>query len=156
MARTWVTRDADSTFALKTNRIGLFAIHASAPVSSAQATVTSSRTTLRMDVNIAKVSTGNPLLDPEVHALVMKSSDGSLVFEGHGADLVQGISGEAAAGNVTVPLTLTGGSQLDGDDLELPLLGTAVFRDLHLPLPGLGHVKELRINIEGLLRLAPA
>ena len=152
---------------LKTSRIGLFSVHAKAPVVDGTAQIADGEVTLEFIVAIDKVRTGNPVLDPEVHALVNSTSDGRLTFSGSGASLAE-VSSQASAGTITVPLELVAdrdddpsdGSGADGvvagDALDLQLRGRTTFTDIHLPLPGMGHIKHVDIDVEGLITLMRA
>ena len=155
---TW-TVSGDSTISLRTSRIGLVGILAHAPVVDGSARISEGDVSLEFVVAIDRVSTGNPLLDPEVHALVHSGSDGRLVFSGSGAELAA-VSGQAKAGNITVPLELDATADVDNaaadDPMQLAVKGTAVFRDIHVPLPGMGHIRQVEIDISGLITLLRA
>ncbi len=142
----------DSRISLKTSRIGFLTIHAKAPVLDGTAEITDGSVSLEFSVAIDQVSTGNPLLDPEVHTLVRSGSDGRLVFSGEGGSL-GGLSGHATAGTITVPLELAGDPALSADSMDLQINGSTEFEDIHLPLPGMGHIKKLEVDIDGLLTL---
>lgn len=146
---------SQSTISLKTSRIGLFGIHAHAPVVDGTARIADGEVMLEFIVAIDQVSTGNPVLDPEVHALVHSGSDGRLTFSGTGASLAE-VTGHAVAGNVKVPLELAATRSPDSEDLELQVSGKTSFTDIHLPLPGMGHIHQIDIDIEGLLTLMRA
>ncbi|MEI6620675.1 MAG: hypothetical protein WCP28_02040 [Actinomycetes bacterium] len=141
---------------MKTDRVGVFVIDAHAPILGGSADWTSQVAQLTFDVAISEVKTGNPLLDPEVHALVKKGSDGVLTYHGTGSadgDEVQ-FEGTAKAGDVEVPMAITGDVEGSGDDpRDLRLTGTATFSDVHIPLPGFGHVHEVKIHVVGVLQL---
>lgn len=146
---------------LRTSRIGMFTIDATAPIVGGEADWAAGKATLKLQVGISEVKTGNRLLDPEVHALVNSGSDGVLTFdgEGHVSDREVRFEGRAWAGSVEVPLVLTGEPQDGGEDDEfrdVKIDGTATFEDIHVPLPGFGHVKSIDVEIEGLLRLMKA
>ncbi|MDQ1246497.1 MAG: hypothetical protein QG597_865 [Actinomycetota bacterium] len=143
---------SDSQITLKTSRIGLFAIHAHAPVTDGVATIADGSVTLEFSVAIDQVTTGNPLLDPEVHALVHSGSDGRLVFRGEGGSLAE-LTGEATAGNISVPLELCASPTPGSGSMDVKLNGKTEFRDIHLPLPGMGHIKQVDVDIDGLLTL---
>ncbi len=157
----WQVVAREGHITIKTSRIGMFTIDASAPIVGGEADWTSGKVTLKFQVGINEVKTGNRLLDPEVHALVNSGSDGVLTFdgEGHVSDREVRFEGRAWAGNIEVPLVLIGEPQDDGGDGELrdvKIDGTATFEDVHLPLPGMGHVKSIDVEIEGLLKLMKA
>ena len=157
----WQVVAREGHITIKTSRIGMFTIDASAPIVGGEADWTSGKVTLKFQVGINEVKTGNRLLDPEVHALVNSGSDGVLTFdgEGHMSDREVRFEGRAWAGNIEVPLVLIGEPQDDGGDGQLrdvKIDGTATFEDVHLPLPGMGHVKSIDVEIEGLLKLMKA
>ncbi len=133
------------TMHIRTNRIGLLSIHASAPVVGGRLSASDLEFTVRID----KVATGNPLLDPELHALIHQITQGTLTFSGtRDGDT---FSGRATAGNIEVPLDLKRTETSDG---ALEVRGTSRFSDIHVPLPGLGHIKHLEVDIDGHLHLA--
>ena len=135
----------DGGMNIRTNRIGLLTIHASAPVVSGQI----SDSHLDFTVRIDQVATGNPLLDPELHALIHQLTSGVLSFSGTRRG--DTFSGHASAGNIEVPLDLVRGETPDG---ALIVTGKSQFTDVHVPLPGLGHIRHLEVEIDGSLRLA--
>ena len=149
------TLASQSTISLKTSRIGLLSVHAHAPVIDGEVSIADGEVSLEFVVAINQVSTGNPLLDPEVHALVNSGSDGTLIFAGSGASLSE-VVGHASAGNVKVPLELAATPTSEGDELPLELTGKTTFHDIHLPLPGMGHINHVDIDIEGLVTLMRA
>ncbi len=153
-AGSW-TLSNEATISMKTSRVGLFSIHAHAPVIDGSALISDGQVTLEFVVAIDRVATGNPLLDPEVHALVGSGSDGKLTFSGTGPSLA-GVEGHASAGTVVVPLSLSAQPSTEADSLDLDLRGTTTFEDIHLPLPGMGHIKKIDVDISGLITLMRA
>ncbi|MEZ5118651.1 MAG: hypothetical protein R2686_01945 [Candidatus Nanopelagicales bacterium] len=129
---------------IRTNRIGLLSIHATAPVVDGVL----SEQELEFTVRIDRVETGNPLLDPELHALIHQITSGTLIFRGQRSGEV--FSGSAKAGSITVPLDLRASDA--GSGLELD--GRSEFSDVHVPLPGLGHIRHLEVDIDGRIHLA--
>ncbi len=132
-----------STMHIRTNRIGLLTIHASAPVVDGQM----SETGLSFTVRIDEVNTGNPLLDPELHALIHEITAGTLRFDGQRSG--EAYRGQASAGQITVPLDLS--ARVADEVAEIS--GSSTFSDVHVPLPGLGHIKHLQVDIDGRLHL---
>ena len=155
----WTVVAREGHINLKTNRIGIFTIDATAPIVGGEADWQAGQATLTLEVGINEVTTGNRLLDPEVHALVNSGSDGVLTFAGtgHVTDSEVRFEGRAWAGNVEVPLVLTGAPQdLGGEERDVTIDGTATFEDIHLPLPGFSNVKQIDVHIQGLLKLMRA
>jgi hypothetical protein len=152
----WAVEAREGNIRLKTNRIGLIKIDAHAPIVGGEADWTATNANLLLLVGISEVTTGNMLLDPEVRALVNRGSDGVLRFEGEGTvsdDYVE-FAGRAWAGNVEVPLTLTGTSEgEEHNERDVTIGGTATFHDIHLPIPGFTHVNSVDIHFEGLVKL---
>lgn len=141
MASRKVVSDG-SQMQVRTSRIGLLSIHATAPVLAGE--VSDAR--LEFTVRIDAVNTGNPLIDPELHALIRQLTSGTLTFAGdRQGDLY---AGQAKAGDIVVPLDL----RASGDG-PIEVNGTSQFTDLHLPLPGMGHIKHLEVDIDGRLHL---
>ena len=128
---------------VRTNRIGLLTIHASAPVVDGEV----SDSDLHFTVRIDQVDTGNPLLDPELHALIHQLTSGELTFTGRRDGQVY--TGHAQAGDIVVPLSLSAVG-----DTALEIAGSSQFSDVHLPLPGLGRIRHLAVDIDGRLHLA--
>ncbi|MCU0277421.1 MAG: hypothetical protein MUE31_00860 [Candidatus Nanopelagicales bacterium] len=130
---------------IRTNRLGLVSIQASAPVVDGRIWDAGLEFTVRID----RVSTGNPLLDPELHALIHQLTSGTLTFSGtRDGDT---FTGTASAGDITIPLDLVSSSGPDG---ALAVTGASRFSDVHVPLPALGHIHHLEVDIYGHLRLA--
>ncbi|MEZ5186952.1 MAG: hypothetical protein R2720_14510 [Candidatus Nanopelagicales bacterium] len=130
---------------IRTNRIGLVTIQATAPVVDGRI----SDSHLEFTVRIDQVVTGNPLLDPELHALIHQLTNGTLLFAGTRRG--DTFSGSASAGTIEVPLDLVGSRSSDG---AVEVVGKSQFSDVHIPLPGLGHIHHLEVDIDGNLRLA--
>jgi len=144
---------------IRTNRIGLLSIQASAPVVAGTWTDTHLEFTVRID----QVTTGNPLLDPELHLLIGELTGGTLAFAGRqngtaGSGTASTgtarcellYSGTASAGDITVALSLLA---TPVGDRRLDLTGKSSFSDVRTPLPGLGYVEHLEVDIDGHLDL---
>lgn len=129
---------------VRTNRLGLVSIQATAPVLDGEV----SDTTLTFTVRIDQVTTGNPLLDPELHALIREITRGTLTFSGERSG--DTFEGRAQAGSIVVPLSLNTHGAADG---PLEISGSSQFADVHVPLPGLGHIKRLVVDIDGRLHV---
>lgn len=128
---------------IRTSRIGLLSIHATAPIVHGEISDSNLTFTVRLD----EVSTGNPLLDPEVHALIHQITTGTLTFTGHRDG--DTFTGTATAGQISVPLDLSA----TVSEEVVAVAGTSSFSDVHVPLPGMGHVKHLEVDIDGNLHL---
>lgn len=133
----------NSSMKISTSRIGLVTIHATAPIVEGHISDTHLTFTVRIDA----VNTGNPLLDPELHALIHEVTSGTLTFTGQRTGEVY--SGSATAGEISVPLELS----TTIDDSEVAVAGTSTFQNVRVPLPGMGHIKHLSVDIDGSLYL---
>ncbi|MCU0297420.1 MAG: hypothetical protein MUF33_02730 [Candidatus Nanopelagicales bacterium] len=88
---------------IRTNRLGLVSIQASAPVVDGRIWDAGLEFTVRID----RVSTGNPLLDPELHALIHQLTSGTLTFSGT-RDGDTFVTGASRFSDVHVPLPALG------------------------------------------------
>ena len=134
----------NSLMRIRTSRIGLLTVHAVAPIVAGRL----SETDLTFTVQIDEVTTGNPLLDPELHALIHRITGGTLTFTGQRSE--GGYAGTATAGQITIPLDLL--TRIEATTVAVS--GTSTFSDLHVALPGMEHIKHLEVDIEGHLNLA--
>lgn len=139
----------EGTIQLKTNRIGFMSITAHAPMAGGSIEVSGTKRTLTFHVDIAKVKTGNPLMDHEVHNLVNKWSDGTLTFSGSESGKDWEFVGSAVAGTVERPLTVEVSPPPARDSSTAEVSGTATFEDVKIPLPGLDHVNTVNVHITG-------
>ena len=141
---------------MKTNRIGIFTVDATAPIAGGEADWSGTTAHLDLQVQIDEVKTGSSLLDPEVRALVKKGSDGLLTFirSGHVDDDEVRFEGTATSGNIKVPLVLVGSAESDESERDVTITGNATIDNVHIPLPGFSHVRTIEIQVEGLLRLS--
>ena len=130
---------------IRTSRIGLVTVTATAPVLQAQLT----DTRLEFTVGIDRVDTGNPLLNPELHALVRALTEGTLEYRG--ARDGRRFTGHASAGDIVVPLDL---HTQDPSAPDLDLVGRSEFRDIDVPVSWIGHLGHLAVDIDGTLHLA--
>lgn len=148
----------ESRIEMRTSRIGMMSFHAHAPVTAGTIDLTNGIVKVEFTVAIDRVSTGNPLFDPEVHALVRSASDGNLTFTGQGSTLTQ-VPGFAQAGNVKVPLDVSADERALAADAHgavlLKLSAATAFQNISVPLPGLGHISHVEVTISGTLHVEP-
>ncbi|MBP7972932.1 MAG: hypothetical protein WAT42_07335 [Candidatus Nanopelagicales bacterium] len=152
----WQIQPREGEVHMKTSRVGLFSISATAPIVGGEADWTTAEADLVIQIGLNEMKTGNSLLDPEVQKLINRGSDGMLTFKGsgHAHDDEVRFEGTATAGNVVVPMILLGEAEEESEtQREVKVSGTATFDDLHLPLPGLSHVRKIDLHIEAMLRL---
>lgn len=153
----WEVQPGEGLMHLQTKRIGIFKINAKAPIVGGFADWTKQTAELQVQIGINEVKTGYSILDPQVRKLVNSGSDGILVFDGTGVvtDSSIDFEGTAKAGDVEVPLTLTGDPGADEADgsRKVSIQGTAIFDDISLPIPGFSHLNSIEIHIDGVVEL---
>ncbi|MEZ5115947.1 MAG: hypothetical protein R2737_06740 [Candidatus Nanopelagicales bacterium] len=153
---------------LKTARIGLIRLEASAPVLGGVFRLgagdagagdtggdTQDGTGLRLELGLDQLTTGNPLLQAAARVLVSRGNGERLVFDARAAaGTTHGgpwdFAGDARAGDVVVPMTVTAQHAGGG---RLTLGGSATFQDVHIPLPGLSHLNEISFEVASEVRL---
>ncbi|MFA7267192.1 MAG: hypothetical protein WC054_12855 [Candidatus Nanopelagicales bacterium] len=157
--QVWQVSEREGHVRLKTGRIGLLgSIDASAPIAGGQATWAADKVSLVLKLAINEVKAGNALLDSAARRLVSSGSDGILTFEGDGAATGGAVTldGQAWAGDVKVAMVVKCDAPVDVNDeqRELQISGTATFDDVKIPLPGFGKVNSIDIEVVGMLSLS--
>lgn len=150
--------DADSGLIhLKTKRIGIFKVNATAPIVGGFLHWGNPKAELQVKMDINHINTGYSILDPQFKKLIASGSDGILVFDGEGqqGDTETAFTGKARAGDVVVDMTITAvASDADGSESqEMTVTGTATFTDVHIPIPGFSKLNTIDIEVEGTLKL---
>lgn len=142
---------------LKTKRIGIFKVNATAPIVGGFLDWSSPEAQLQVKMDINQINTGYPILDPQFKKLIASGSDGILVFDGKGeqGDIETSFTGKAQAGDVVVDMAITGtpSGESGSDSQILDVTGTATFTDVHIPIPGFSKLNTIDINVEGQLTL---
>ncbi|MFZ1363046.1 MAG: hypothetical protein WAS05_08990 [Candidatus Nanopelagicales bacterium] len=138
---------------LKTKRIGIFKVNATAPIVGGFLNWDSAEAELEVKMDINQINTGYPILDPQFKKLIASGSDGILVFDGKGeqGSSETSFTGKAQAGDVIVDMSIVGTQSADGQTLAVE--GTATFTDVHIPIPGFSKLNTIDINVEGTLVL---
>lgn len=152
----WQISATEGHIELVTSKIGLFSVKAHAPIIGGEADWQPDDADLKLLIGIDQAKTGNPLLDPQLRSFIKRTSDGILTFEGSGHvhDDEVNFSGEAWAGTIRVPMSLTGDSAGELDhERDVQIKGSATFTDVSIPLPGFSKVREIDIHITGFLKL---
>lgn len=163
----WHVVTDGSRLHVKTSRLGLIEVQATAPVGGGQLTDADPRSgqrRLTVDVLISQVRTGERFIDPELHALIMRTSDGVLHFQGAGT--ADEFTGSSAAGTVTLPMSLalteleakgeSASAESTGSGFLSSVQGVVHVDDMHVPLPGFDRVRSATVTITGQIVFAAA
>ncbi len=151
----WTIQERASDISIETSRVGFLRIHATAPITGGQLTISDDEVVMNFGVAINEVRTSSHILDPEVRSLVNGHSDGILRFSGQGrtAPAAVDLIGKSQAGDVVVDLALKATPHDDAHRPALAVAGESHFENIHLPLPGLGDIRRITVTITGLLDL---
>lgn len=161
MSEQWVVRDVDGGHVrLRSGRIGLVNVDATAPVVGGALVIADVSVTFTLQLALEKLKTGNFLLQAAARGLVTSNKANVLDYEGSGVASGGGweVSGSAVGGPIEVPLdlaiTMIGPSH---DPMsEIDIAGSAQIGRVHIPLPGLGTVDDFGFDVEAKLALRPA
>ncbi len=142
---------------LRSGRIGLVSIDATAPVSGGELVLGDPEVVFRLRLDIQQMRTGNFLMQAAARSLVSSNGVYTLDYEGRGtaADAGWRVSGTAVGGTIEVPLDLVisaigpSSSPLS----EIDITGSASVGTVHIPLPGLGKVDDFGFDVEARLGL---
>lgn len=142
---------------LRSGRIGLITIDATAPVSGGELDVWGDDARFTLHLDLGGLRTGNFLLQAAARSLVSSNRVTVLVYEGSGGADAGGwrVSGTAVGGTIEVPLDLvitaigTAGDPMS----EIDIAGSASVGTVHIPLPGIGTVEDFGFDVEARLAL---
>lgn len=153
----WKVQAATSKIKVVTSRIGVVTITATAPVTGGTLTLARSQAELEFQVDINATHTRHPALDPEIHMIVMRESNGLLSYRG--VSQLDGnrfrFAGHARAGKSAVPLVLvTRACEVNEPAFEMAITGTVTFSHLNLSVLRLPRITGLQVQIVGTLVMA--
>lgn len=158
MDQRWVVDTVDGGHVrLRSGKIGLVSIDATAPVSGGELVLDgdAARFTLRLD--LSQMRTGNFLMQAAARSLVSSNNVHSLDYTGEGSVTASGwqVSGTAVGGTIEVPLELAITAIGPSDDpmAEIDIVGSASVGRVHIPLPGLGTVDDFGFDIDARLAM---
>ncbi len=161
MSEQWVVHDVDGGHVrLRSGRIGLVSIDATAPVVGGSLTIAEASVTFTLKLALEKLKTGNFLLQAAARSLVTSNKAHELDYEGTGGTTGEGwsVTGSAVGGTIEVPLALaiTAIGPSDSPMAEIDIMGSAQVGRVHIPLPGLGTVDDFGFDVEAKLAMRPA
>lgn len=156
----WIVSTVDGGHVrLRSGKIGLMSIDASAPVSGGELILDADQATFTLRLDLAQLRTGNFLLQAAARSLMSSHDVHVLVYEGAGPRIDHGwrVSGTAVAGPIEVPLelTITAIGPQGSTMTEIDITGSANVGTVHLPLPGMGTVDDFGFDVEARLAMTP-
>lgn len=141
---------------LRSGKIGLISVEASAPVTSGVLYLGQQETTFVLALALDQLKSPNFLMQRAARGIVTKHDGHDLTFDGRGPASASPwiVSGLASAGSieVTLDVTLTPTSQSDVS-MDVELTGIASFGDVSLPLPGMGNITDFNCDVDAVLRM---
>lgn len=157
-ARKWLVDTVDGGHVrLRSGRIGLVSIDATAPVSGGELVVTGEQAHFTLRLDLGRLRTGNFLMQAAARSLVSSNRVSVLVYEGAGSTDGDGwrVTGTAVGGTIEVPLDLAImaiGSTSD-PMAEIDIAGSANVGTVHIPLPGIGTVEDFGFDVDARLAM---
>lgn len=154
----WRVITPDAHVRLRSNRIGLMELEATAPVRWGSVTITEVESRVELVLALEKLRTSF-LLERAARALVSahKVHDLAYLASGEGGSAPWRVRGDATAGDVVVDLAVEVIPRGPADDVmaQVEMQGFAALGAVDLPLPGLGRIDDLRVTLDAMLELAP-
>ncbi|MFM8352129.1 MAG: hypothetical protein ACKN9D_13820 [Actinomycetales bacterium] len=152
----WRVPTPDAHVRLRSNRIGLMDLEASAPVRSGLLTVSADAARIELVLALEQLR-ASFLLERAARALVSAHQVHDLAYDatGPGGKAPWSVRGDAIAGNVVVDLTVevTPRGPAHDEMAQVELRGFAALGAVELPLPGLGRIDDLRVTLDSVLAL---
>lgn len=160
VSEAWIVSTVDGGHVrLRSGKIGLMSLDASAPVSGGELVINGDQATFTLRLDLGQMRTGNFLLQAAARSLISSNDVHVLTYEGAGPAVGTGwrVSGTAVAGPVEVPLDLTiAAIGPEGNPMaEIDITGSANVGTVHVPLPGMGTVDDFGFDVEARLAMAP-
>jgi len=154
----WEVADPAALVRLRTNRVGLVAVDATAPIRRGTITITDQACTLDMVLALDQIGTSF-LLQRAARALLSAHRVVDLFYlaTGAGGSAPWQVRGDAVAGDVTVDLAVDL-TPLDSQQeamTRVELRGFAGLGPVELPLPGLGRTDDLQVTLDCVLAVRP-
>jgi len=143
---------------LRSGRIGLVTVDATAPISDGRLTVGPTAAQLELSIALGRMRTGNFLLQTAARSLISTHRVEELVYSGSGPAEAMTVRGLATAGDIAVDIALriTAIGPAHDPMAEIEVTGSANVGTVHIPLPGMGTVEDFSFDVDARLRTAPA
>ena len=142
---------------LRSGRIGLVTVDATAPISDGRLTVGPTSADLELSIALGRMRTGNFILQSAARSLITAHRVQDLVYSGSGPTEAMTVRGMATAGDVAVEIALriTAIGPAHDPMGEIELTGSANVGTVHIPLPGMGTVEDFAFDVDARLRTTP-
>lgn len=139
---------------LRSGRIGLVTVDATAPISAGRLTVGPQAAALELSIALGRMRTGNLLLQTAARSLISAHRVQDLVYAGTGPVDAMTVRGMATAGDIAVEITLRIAAIGPPHDptAEIEVTGGANVGTVHIPLPGMGTVEDFAFDVDARLR----
>lgn len=143
---------------LQTEKIGMTSLEVTAPVTGGRLHVVTHSVEIMLELSLEKLKASNFLMQGAARALVKKFNGDQLLFDAKGSASAQPweVSGNAKAGQVDVPMTVSATPQPTEHPAQLLLGGTVTMNDISIPIPGLGGINSVTFTIDGTVDLTRA
>lgn len=160
MSEAWIVSTVDGGHVrLRTGKIGLMSLDASAPVSGGELVLDGDQATFTLRLDLGQMRAGNFLLQAAARSLISSHDVHVLVYEGSGPTIEKGwrVSGTAVAGPIDVPLdlTITPIGPQENSMSEIDIAGSADIGTVNVPLPGIGRVDDFGFDVDARLAMTP-
>lgn len=161
MVQRWVVTTVDGGHVrLRSGRIGLMSLDATAPVAGGELVIDEVDVLFRLRLDLQQMRTGNFLLQGAARGLISSHGVQALDYEGRGASSGDGwaVSGTAVGGSIEVPIDLhiTAIGPPPAPVSEIDIAGSASVGTVHIPLPGIGTVEDFGFDLEAKLAMRQA
>ena len=143
---------------LRSGRIGLVTVDATAPISAGRLTVGTEAAALELSIALGRMRTGNLILQTAARSLISAHRVQDLVYSGTGPVAAMTVQGTATAGDIAleIALRITAIGPSHDPMGEIELTGSANVGTVHIPLPGMGTVEDFSFDVDARLRTAGA
>ena len=143
---------------VRSGRIGLVTVDATAPISSGRLTIGPEETALELSIALARMRTGNLILQTAARSLITAHRVQDLIYSGTGPVTAMTVAGQATVGDIAVEIALRINAIGPSHDpmAEIELTGSTNVGTVHIPLPGMGTVEDLAFDVDARLRTAVA
>lgn len=141
---------------LRSGKIGLISVEASAPVTSGELHLTEHETTFVLALALDQMKSPNFIMQRAARSIVTKHDGHDLTFDGRGpaGGDPWTVSGLATAGTIEVTLDVTLTPTMRNDvEMSVELTGVAEFGEVSLPLPGMSNIADFNCDVDAVLTM---
>lgn len=141
---------------LRSGKVGLLSVEASAPVTSGSLFTGDDETTFTLVLALDQLKSPNFLMQRAARGIVTKHGGHDLTYNGIGpaAPGPWTVNGMAAAGTIEVNLDVTLTPTVRDDlKMNVEVTGIAEFGEVSLPMPGMGNIGDFNCDVDAMLLL---